>query len=57
LRKNADVIDKNIKAINRWKAPPAPQRDPRDASGADNMDFVPLPVPPDPVSPSNQPHA
>jgi hypothetical protein len=56
LRKNADVIDKNVRALNRGKAPPAPRCDARDASGADKMDFVPLPVPPDPVSPGNQPH-
>jgi hypothetical protein len=57
LRRNAEVIERNVRALSRLKAPPAPRRrDPHDASGADRIGVVPLPVQPDPVSPGNQPH-
>ena len=57
LRRNAQVIERNVRALSRLKASPAPRRrDPHDASGANRTDVVPLPVPPNPVSPGNQPH-
>jgi hypothetical protein len=52
LRRNAEVIDKNVRALSRLKVPPAPQRDPYAASGAET-DVVPLPLPRDSISPES----
>jgi hypothetical protein len=55
LRRNAEVIERNVRVLSRMKAPPAPRRrDPHGESGADRIDVVPLPAPPDPRSPGNQ---
>jgi hypothetical protein len=57
LKRNAEIIDKNVRALARLKVPPVLQRDPHAASGAEKTDVVPFPLPRDSRSPESQPHA
>jgi hypothetical protein len=52
LRRNAEVIDKNVRALSRLKVQPVPQPDPNAASRADKP-VVPLAPPRDSISIQN----
>ncbi len=58
LRRNAELIDEKVKALNQLVAGCAAPPDPRAAPGAgsDKIDMAPLPLPADPGSPGNRPH-